>query len=526
MKMRMKENTEHTGMAGKQAVIYVRVSSRDQEREGFSIPAQLSLLREYAHENGFTVVGVFEDVETAKHTGRTHFGKMLEFLKGKPECKTVLVEKTDRLYRNIRDWVTIDELDLEIHLVKESAVISSDSRSSVKFMHGIRVLMAKNFIDNLSEEVTKGMLQKARQGYWPSFAPIGYLNTRIHGRKAIEPDPERAPLVVKLFENYASGDVALGELAKLAGSSGLTHKGSGKPLARSAIHSLLKNRIYYGDFEWDGVVYTGKQEPLVSRELWEKVQSMLSERNGNRVRRAKHDFAFSRLLTCGHCGCSMVGEMKKGKYVYYHCTGFKGKCGEPYTREAVLDEQFCEILGRLEFDEEILEHLRRNASFMDSRTLEECERSTRANRTEYDTLKRKLHTMYDDKLEGIISTDMFRELSESYQQRMRVLEQNLSTCKDEKNNTYKHGVDILEMVRNSRQMYLSGEQREKRRLLRNLLSNCTWIHGTLVAEFKQPYDIVACTNEAYKHETHVCDGSEDIFKMWYPGQDSNRDPSD
>ena len=92
---------------------------------------------------------------------------MIACCRRQPACRTVLVEKTDRLYRNLKDWVTIDELGLEIHFVKENVVLSPDSRSSEKFMHGIKVLMAKNYIDNLSEEVRKGMLEKARQGIWP-----------------------------------------------------------------------------------------------------------------------------------------------------------------------------------------------------------------------------------------------------------------------------------------------------------------------------------------------------------------------
>lgn len=83
------------------------------------------------------------------------------------------MEKTDRLYRNPKDWVTVDAIGLEIHFVKENVVLSVDSRSADKFMHGIRVLMAKNFIDNLSEEVKKGMTEKAETGIWPSYAPFG-----------------------------------------------------------------------------------------------------------------------------------------------------------------------------------------------------------------------------------------------------------------------------------------------------------------------------------------------------------------
>ena len=74
----------------------------------------------------------------------------------------MLVEKTDRLYRNLKDWITLDELDIEVHLVKEGVVLSRESRSSEKFMHGIKVLMAKNYIDNLSEETRKGMTEKAQ----------------------------------------------------------------------------------------------------------------------------------------------------------------------------------------------------------------------------------------------------------------------------------------------------------------------------------------------------------------------------
>ena len=155
------------------AVLYARVSSKDQEKEGFSIPAQQALLKKYAAEQGLKILEEFVDVETAKRAGRTQFTEMLRFIKKKKTCKIILVEKTDRLYRNLKDWVMLDDMELEIHLVKEGVTLSDDSKSADKFMHGIRVLMAKNYIDNLSEEATKGMREKARQGIWPTKAPLG-----------------------------------------------------------------------------------------------------------------------------------------------------------------------------------------------------------------------------------------------------------------------------------------------------------------------------------------------------------------
>ena len=136
----------------RKAVVYARVSSKEQEKEGFSIPAQLKLLKEYASANRYTVAQEYVDVETAKQTGRTAFGEMIAYLKAQPSIRGLLVEKTDRLYRNLKDWVTVDDLEVEIHFVNEDVVLSRRSRSSEKFMHGIKVLMAKNYIDNLSEE--------------------------------------------------------------------------------------------------------------------------------------------------------------------------------------------------------------------------------------------------------------------------------------------------------------------------------------------------------------------------------------
>jgi DNA invertase Pin-like site-specific DNA recombinase len=204
------------------------VSSKEQEKEGFSIPAQQKLLRQYASDHGIAVAWEFTDVETAKRSGRTGFGDMLSYLRRYSDCRTILVEKTDRLYRNIKDWVTIDDLGVEVHFVKQGTVISPDSRSSDKFMHGIQVLMAKNYIDNLSEETRKGMLEKAEQGLWPSFAPLGYLNVN----RSIVPDPVIGPIIRNIFEWYATGEYSLAEVTKMARAAGMVFRKSGSPVPK------------------------------------------------------------------------------------------------------------------------------------------------------------------------------------------------------------------------------------------------------------------------------------------------------
>jgi site-specific DNA recombinase len=185
-----------------------------------------------------------------------------------------------------------------------------------------------------------------------------------------------APIVSKLFEWYATGQYALKEVAQKARDVGFIYRRTGANVPVSAVHSILRNRLYTGQFEWNGKLFQGRHQPLVSVELWERVQSVLDGRNAKKAKRGKHNFAFSGLIVCGKCGCSVVGELKKHRYVYYHCTGYTDKCqGNPtycrrkYVREEVLEQKFADLLGRLQFDDEVLEWVRKSlhASHADER---------------------------------------------------------------------------------------------------------------------------------------------------------------
>src|SRR5216684_8226657 len=229
----MKQSSHSKSTQRQDAVKYGRVSSKEQEKEGFSIPAQWKLLDQYAKSEAFRVVREFVDIETAKKPGRPGFEEMVKFLK-RSAVRVLLVEKTDRLYRNLKDYVTMDDLDIEIHFVKESVVLSKDSRSSEKFMHGIKVLMAKNYIDNLSEETKKGMLEKAEQSIYPSFAPLGYRNVMgPNGKRVVEPDPDVAPMITQIFQWYATGNCSIIEVTDRARQTGLVSRGAKKPISKS-----------------------------------------------------------------------------------------------------------------------------------------------------------------------------------------------------------------------------------------------------------------------------------------------------
>ncbi|MBZ5596378.1 MAG: recombinase family protein [Acidobacteriia bacterium] len=476
------------------AVLYARVSSKEQE-QGYSIPAQQDLLRPYGTQIGVRIAEEFVDAETAKTTGRLGFGTMIAYFRQHPECRVLLVEKTDRLYRNFKDYVTIDELNLEIHFVKENVILTNQSRSSEKFVHGIKVLMAKNYIDNLSEEVRKGLRTKAAQGLWPSFAALGYVNTDgPDGKRIIVPDPVLGPIVTTLFTWFHSGEYSLKALAKKAYEEGFRFRKSKSKIPVTTLHKMLRNRIYMGEFEYAGTVYQGTHEPLVSGEVWERCQEILDGRHERRDRKVTHDFAFSSLLNCGHCGCSLVGELKKGRYVYYHCTGYRGKCPEPYTREEKLTDLFAGQLRALVIPPAVLEWLRETVVASDV-----TERAARAQtlgrfQMELDRLQTRLDVLYDDRLDGRIDASTYDKKADEIRGTQQRVRTKIAQCQSAELAPATEAVDLMSLTSNAAELFERQSARERRRLLRLVVQEAIWQNGELRTCFREPFEQLRLSN--------------------------------
>ena len=510
------------------AVLYARVSSKEQEKEGFSIPAQLKLLKKYAVDNQLQVQKEYDDVETARKSGRTKFNKMITFLSKEAKsnhqspCKILLVEKTDRLYRNLKDWVTVDELDLEIHFVKENVVLSRESCSSEKFMHGIKVLMAKNYIDNLSEETRKGMTEKAEQGIYPSFAPLGYVNVKCGEKRFIQPEPVIGPQVQKLFEWYASGNYSLLELAGKSHEEGFAFRKNGQKIPKSVVHKVLKNPIYYGEFRWSGKLYKGVHEPLVTRELFDRVQEVMGEKGRRKTGQQKHHWAFQGLLSCGHCDCALVAEIKKKRYIYYHCTGNKGKCPEKWVREEEVARQFGQAIAALKMDEQVLEWVVSALKESHADEMKYHDEQTAALRAYYEKLQRRLDVMYEDKLDGIIEQDFYERKSAAWKKEQDDVARKIESHQGAGRSYLDEGVKLLELMQKAVILYEKQNTQEKRRILNFLCSNSTWKGGRLHPNYRQPFDMLVETNATHKKEKAVFSEKNDLRTLWLPGTDSNR----
>ena len=515
------------------AVIYIRVSSKEQQQEGFSLDAQLQFLLGYARKNDIEVLNTYMDVESAKTVGRTQFGHLMAFLKqqaslppGQNPCLTVLVEKTDRFYRTVDDMVTIREIGAGIHLVKEGTIMTPNAKAHEKFVHGLNVLLAERMVNNLSEETQKGMQEKARQGIWPSFAPIGYKNVEgPSGKRIIIKDDVKAPLVAKMFELYATGLYSTQDLCREAAKIGLVHRGSKNKLTKSAMYDLITNPIYYGDFYWKGVLYNGTHKPIIEKSLFEKVQKMLDRRSSCPTGRQKHDFLFRGMITCGHCGCAVVAEIHKGKYVYYRCTHNKGqKCPDKYVREEVIEQQYVDSLSRLKIDNDVIDWIVAvmQESTVKDRQLREAQVADLAKQKQ--KLEGRLDKMYCDRLDGILDEDEYRRFSNKFRNELTDVKIKLEQIQAQ--NVVK-GFDrsrVLELAQKAASLYSAQIPEEKRKLLSTVYSNSTFAGGEVKANFNQPFDIIAVTNEEYQRKKVTSLAKSDLFEIWRPRDDSNVRP--
>jgi site-specific DNA recombinase len=382
--------------------------------------------------------------------------------------------------------LTIEDLDIEIHLIKEGEVLSKDSKSHAKFVHGIKVLLAKNYIDNLSEEARKGMTEKAEQGLYPSYAPIGYKNN-LETRQ-IEVDLSALPYIRKLFEWYASGNYSLSQVAKKIGELGLRSR-SGKQIPKSSIERILKNPIYYGDFTWNGRLYKGKHQPIVSRELWDQVQEAF--RKTNRPQQTRRNFPFTGMLKCAFCGCTITAELKKGKYIYYHCTGSKGSCPKPHVRQEVLEKKLGEVIKGIHISDEIKDWIIKALRESHKEEKSYHDRIIKGLQSEYNQIQDRIDKAYEDKLDGKIPEDLFlRSMNRWRKEQDRILYQ-INQYKGANRFYLDEGVKILELANKAYLLYKKQDAYQKARLLKTVQSNCLWDGVSTRPEYRKPFDILA-----------------------------------
>ena len=342
--------------------LYARKSTESEERQVLSIDSQISEMLKLAEKESLEIVTMKRESHSAKETGqRPVFNEIIEEIRA-GKYNGILTWAPDRISRNAGDLGKIVDLMDAGKLIEIRTYGQRFTNSpSEKFLLMILGSQAKLENDNRGINVKRGLRTRVEMGLWPGMAPLGYLNQKLMDRKCqIAVDPERAPIVKQMYEKVAY-DLWSGRKVYnwLRFDLNFYTRGN-KPLTLSGVYRTLQNPFYYGTFEFprkSGNFYHGKHEPLITEEIFRKVQEQLKR---DKIVRENREFAFTKLFTCGLCGSGISAqekykELKDGtnaKYVYYSCSKARDRnCKNKYIREEELIEELLKVIDIVNINE-------------------------------------------------------------------------------------------------------------------------------------------------------------------------------
>ena len=453
------------------AVILARVSSKAQEEEGYSLDAQQKLLKSYCAEQKYKIISEFRISETAsKHEQRTVFKEMMIYLR-KGGITHLIVEKTDRLMRNFRDAIIVDDwLEADprrkLHMVKEHLVIHKNSRSDEKLMWNIFLSFSKRYVDNLREEAMKGWSEKLAQGWRPSGPVIGYKTTVENGKKIHVIDENTAPMVERAFKLYLEPDQTIQSIVKELAEVGLTTR-KGRPLGKTAVHKMLREPFYIGVIKFNGVNYPGAHEPLLSRRLFKAVQNKLDD--GYHENQRQHHPLFKGVLRCDICHAIITWQLQKD-YYYGACQRRNDACkGRKLLREDRLEGQLLSHIDELDESHAGRRLLHNMIQLLENRRQpyigQHREAVMKAIRQRIRRAERMEDNLYDDKLARIIT-------EQKYTQKIDELHKELDTLRSRLENLEATQTKQPDLERPSsiRELYLRQSKAGKRVIIHALFA--------------------------------------------------------
>lgn len=484
-------------------VIWARVSSREQ-REGYSIDAQLRITREKAAKEDWTVIREFVVAESAKRGAeRVAFNEMFQWVRTnarKLKIGFILAHKLDRVCRNMRDAVRMQELEdsCGVKLAFVDNQFGPGAAGALSF--NVMAAVAQYYSDNLRNEVLKGIEEKVRQGWAPGLAPYGYQNVRGNRDEPIQHHPVNALAVQRIFELYATGLYTFKDIAATLEREGYTYQRSSPRFHRTALSYILNNRFYVGMVTFRGQTYPGRHQPLIDMEMFERCQDLLSGKN-RRARKANHYLAGG-LFVCTHCGFGITGErivrrMKSGRvheYVYYRCGNLEPGADHPVVRwrEDQLEQAVRDDLATLRIpNDERRDWFRRHLAVAcddQTRVREEQNRVARKRLGELEQMQQRL---LDGYLAGAIEKNAFTAKTAELKVEADQLQARLADAKTPGADVGEHVLALFDFAQDAARAWaVSGKDARRAILGRALLKRCLSA-TSLVTTKRKPFDVLA-----------------------------------
>jgi site-specific DNA recombinase len=481
----------------KKFVALARVSSREQEREGFSLDVQVDALTSYAKRQSGTIVQMFRIAETAsKQDERKTFKEMLRYVRKNAErLDGLLFYKVDRAARNLFDYMELERLEIDYGIRAIFVSQPTENSPAGRMQRRMLATMASHYTEQQSKDVQEGQARRVQSGLFVGHAPYGYKNIRVDGRGQIEIDSEYGPKVQRIFELYAHHGHTIDSLIAKMEEDGVMYLRSVPKFTRSKVHSILRDRAYIGDVHYQNQWHPGKHTPLIDRNTWDRVQVLLGEKIYH-----SHEMAFAgEFIKCGHCGAPITGELKLKKtksgekaYIYYRCSKYN-KPGHPRIRltEAELDSQMLALFDTLRIpDEEVRDWfrdvLRAKTKFVQQESAEKLTELQRQHSSIQQQQEKLLNMRLADEIDGEVFSRKSVELRDRAARLVLKIEGN-----NRQGNEYEDvAVKTFELSQSLRERWVTADCAIKRQILETLCLNCTLENTNLVATLRSPFEVL------------------------------------
>jgi site-specific DNA recombinase len=483
-------------------VIWARVSSREQ-REGYSIDAQLRACRERAMKNGWTVVREFVVAESAKRGAeRVAFNEMFKWVKAnarKEGLKAILAHKLDRVCRNMRDAVRLQELEdaCGVQLAFVENQFGPGAAGALSF--NVMAAVAQYYSDNLRSEVLKGMDEKVRQGWPTGHAPYGYVNVADKD-EPVQPHPVDSKTLARLFELFASGQYTFESLAQKMADEGRIYRPSTPRFNRSSLSHIFANPFYAGELVRNGQVHPGRYKLVIDRRTFETCQDILkgrSRRTGN-----PEIMLSGGVLRCGVCGYAITGENIRRKllsgdcnvHVYYKCGNNQKTEDHPPVRwrEADVERMIVAELDSIRIPEPRIQTWLRNsieAKFADLTTAE-AERRARLGKRRIELVAMQ-DRLLDAFLRGAVDEAAFNAKTADLKAQLADVERQLDGAGMVTEENGRLALSVYDFSQNLVDIWRRSNFASRRTILECVSSNLALTDATLVVAKRSPFDYLA-----------------------------------
>ncbi|OHA46940.1 MAG: hypothetical protein A3G61_04605 [Candidatus Taylorbacteria bacterium RIFCSPLOWO2_12_FULL_49_67] len=362
-----------------------------------------------------------------------------------------------------------------------------------KFVLSIAFSQSKYYVDNLSENIKRGHRNKVKEGIWPQMSPLGYVNKN----KRIVPDENIAPLIKKTFEAYATGNFTLRELRDKFNELGLKRK-SGKELAVSNYQKLLKNPIYTGLMRYNGEIFEGKHEPIISKKLFDEVQEVMKQKSKPQKADKMKFFLYRGFFHCGECGFTITADKKikpsRREYTYYYCTKKNPNhiCSQNvFTREEKISSQINEAIQKVSLPDDWADKMLYELENEKNEKAQSSRFFAQKTESEIKVIDEKLEKLMNAYLENALNLAEYREAKNKLVNQKQLLKDKLTAFEQKSNNRFELAAKFINTVKQAEIIALQENPEQGRDFLKKIGSNFRLSGQKLFLDFKNPFKILA-----------------------------------